>query len=162
VRDEGNGQISIKLLTQPNRSWVDNRYGKVPDGASMTFAGRRNYLPGAYDGLFDTNDYIRRDPHSYLNGNTMSISESVTRATDRVYSNSGWWGVYDDDAKGEKKDLAKVVKKIIKDGKGRDEVYRLGGKAKSLRKDGFGRYSLVKLFELAALLDGTISEPVLG
>jgi hypothetical protein len=165
VTDLGHGEISIKLLTTPDKKWVDQKYNRVPSNTGMTFRGHRfsgETVPSAFEYLFDVHDNWSMDPHKYLNGSKMTIAESVTRATNRVYDDTAWWGTYSSLDKGDKKDLARIVKKIIRDGHGRDEVYRLGGKAKTLRKEGFGKYSLVKLFELAALYDRVITEPVLG
>jgi hypothetical protein len=157
VQDRGNGQISIKLLTSPLSSWVDQNKNKVPYGASFTVGAGE----GAFENLFDVEDNWNMDPHTYVNGNKMSIAESVTRATDKVYDDNNWWGAYTDYNKGNKKDLAHIVYVLIKDAVGRNEVYRLGARAATMWESGtFDRYTLVDLFQLQALLDGLIDSPV--
>lgn len=158
VTDLGGGEIKIKLLTNPNATWVDQDHKKIPSGTGLTIGGK----PDPFVGVFEGSDEWRDDPHSYLNGSRMSIKESTLRATNRVYNEYSWWGTHADFRKGSKKDLAKIVRHLIRDGKGRDEVYRLGGKAVTFYKNGsFDRYSLVELFELAALYDRVIDTPIL-
>ena len=163
VKDNGNGRVVITLLTTPTNKWTDHSTGRiVPSNVHMALdtGSKRTYHDDAYDGLFSVNDNWDYDPHKYANGSKMSIAESVARATDRVYGET--WMNYPM-SRGNKKDLAKLVHKLIKKGHGRNEVYRLGGRAKNLKETGqFGREKLPRLFELVALQDRLINEPVLG
>lgn len=162
IKELGSGRISVKLLTTPISKWVDNHTTNlVPAGTTMGIpAGAKNYEVGAYDFLTGADGY-NKDLHSYANGNNyLSISESTTRATERIYHTT--WGGYEWLTKGEKKDLARIVHALIKKSVGRDEAYRLAGRAKNLKDTGqFKSNTLVNIMQWAALMDGKIETPVI-
>lgn len=174
VKKRPDGTVAITLLADPNKRWVGREGATVPAGSGFTVGGTpgiKNYMVGAYAGVFTEGDAVAVDGHYYANGNNrLSIAESTTRACERVYHET--WGDYarrynssyalkTADERGSKTDLAKIVRKVILNGHGRDEVYRLAGRAKNLKESGgFPRYTLVELFQLSALLDGKLKAPV--
>ena len=157
VTDRG-GKLSVKLLTTPTSKWVDNAGKKLNTSAGMTLPTR---AVDPYEGVFESQDSITNDPHRYKTSwRRYTVKDSTLRAVNKVYDET--WEDFQF-SKGDKRDLAKIVVKLIRDAYGRNEIYRLGGRAVNVKNTGaFDRYNLVEIFQWVALMDGVISEPVLG
>lgn len=167
VTDGVNG-LEVELLTTPNSAWVDSRgRRRVPNGAGMMFADSRRSMATMErheptQVASPDSDAIDRDPHYYRNGNNgLTIAESARRVVEKLYY--GTWGDFTIVETGTPNDINKVVRHIIRNNKGRDYAYTLGGRVKNLKQSkGFERYTCAKLLEWAALMDGALDTPVLG
>jgi hypothetical protein len=165
-----NGTLSVTLLKTPEAAWASTSGGILSGDAGLTvptksrsFSTDRTQTSFRRAGinLPSTRDDIERDPHYYSNGNNgLSVAESTSRVVNRLIYHT--WEPFNTDDIGDPDDVAKIVRRLIKDNKGRDYCYTLGGRAKNMKRDlSLKRYTLVELLQFAALLDGALAAPII-
>lgn len=162
IKDGPNG-LQVKFLTTPGSKWVDNAGNGVPSGGTVEYPTRSwATLAGqpATQVASPGTDALTYDPHYYRNGNNgLTVAESARRVVERLYYQT--WGNFTPDATGEPDDINKVVRELIRNNKGRDYAYTLGGRVKNMKEGkGFDSYTCAEVFQWAALMDGAIEKPV--
>lgn len=146
VRMEANGDIILSGVNGDALKVIENDNGTLETVflARGAWALSGNNKPFAADRRASITDYKQsppnyktmKDPFEYLDpaSRGMTVEDSTERAAGKVYLDT--WSSYDSADCGGYSELEAVVRQVIASGKGRQTVYRIGGKVKNKADSG--------------------------